>query len=194
MLPSASHIAAVPFMNIVCTMQCPLYAFIHSTTFFTSYAMLAGRLTILIYSSDTVSSFRMLLSTIISASRTFSFPHIVALLSTVTFAFGQYVSRRRIVSRMMSRKSGCPVGSPLPANVSTSGRFSSAAIACSFFSSSAATTSFAGRLCLGLKSAFSPHSQYMQSNEHILPSSGCRFMPSETPKRREMTGPKIGDG
>lgn len=34
----------------------------------------------------------------------------------------------------------------------------------------------------------------MQSNEHTLPSEGKRFIPNDTPKRREWTGPKIGDG
>lgn len=34
----------------------------------------------------------------------------------------------------------------------------------------------------------------MQSKEHTLPSPGMRFTPSETPNRRECTGPKMGDG
>ena len=45
----------------------------------------------------------------------------VELLSTEIFACGQYSLRSLMVSSITPAKSGCDVGSPLPANVNTSG-------------------------------------------------------------------------
>ena len=143
---------------------------------------------------STVSSFCMLLSTIISASRTSGLYTIVALLNTDTLASGKKRLRKSIVSSMIALKSGCAVGSPLPANVITSNGSWLPCRCCSTFANSTFTSSLVGRFSLGRKSALKPHSQYRQSKVHILPSAGIRFTPSDTPSRRECIGPNIGDG
>ena len=68
------------------------------------------------------------------------------------------------------------------------------AISRSFASSAVATSSRVGIACFALLVAFSPHSQYMQSKVHTLPSAGNRLMPNEIPSLRLFTGPNIGDG
>ena len=109
-------------------------------------------------SSKAESSFTMLLSTRIRARRTLSLRIIVPLVSTETFAFGACWSRVRITSSMIASKSGCMVGSPLPAKVMTSGGVPAAAISSSFWASSRETSS---RRLKRAEQPFSvqPHSQ-----------------------------------
>ena len=83
----------------------------------------------------------MLLSAFSNASRTVSRPIIVALLSTEILADGHNSSRTAIVSSITPPNSGCIVGSPLPANVMTSGGVPAATISVSFSRSSLRTVS-----------------------------------------------------
>ncbi len=81
------------------------------------------------------------------------------------------------------------MGSPLPENVITS-RFSPAdRIAESFSSSFDATSSRVGNPVVPVPWALKPASQYRQSNEHTLPSSGNRFMPNDVPSLLLWIGP-----
>ena len=141
-----------------------------------------------------MSSLRILLSTFFSASKTLGRVMSVAFVSTLTFAWGHSWSRRTIVSSIMPLKCGCMVGSPLPANVSTSGSIPSLAIDCSFSFRASFTSSRVGNGVFVLRCELNPHSQYRQSNVHTLPSSGKRFIPKDIPNRLLLTGPNIGDG
>ena len=120
-----------PFINMVCIMTWPLNHFRCSIIFLTSYEGCVGRSTRRIYSLSTVSSFRILLSTFISASRISCRPMKVELLSTLILASGHQRLRRRMVSSIIPAKCGLLVGSPLPAKVSTSGCCPSLCIAMS---------------------------------------------------------------
>ena len=86
------------------------------------------------------------------------------------------------------------MGSPFPAKVSTSGNWPSLDISISLFSNAVETSFRDGNGVVVLFSALNPHSQYRQSNVHILPSGGSRFIPSEMPSLRLFTGPNMGDG
>lgn len=95
---------------------------------------------------------------------------------------------------MMPEKSGCMVGSPFPAKVRTSGNMFSCFISFNFSSRAVFTSSRVGNGLLLFLWELKPHSQYRQSNVHILPSGGSRFIPSEIPNLRLFTGPNMGDG
>jgi hypothetical protein len=133
----------------------------------------------------------MLLSTFASARRTLSLPIIVALLNTDTFAEGQSLSRKAIVSSIIASKSGCIVGSPLPAKVITSGGVDVATISLRTSSRRDETSSRVLNRRDVEFSAFQPHSQYIQSKLHSLELVGSRFIPKLKPKRRERIGPKM---
>lgn len=140
-----------------------------------------------------MSSFCMLLSTLISAACTPGLSSMVALLSTLTLVCGQYLSLSSKVSSMISGKSGCPVGSPLPENVITSGSWSASLISMSRFSKASATCSRVGRGEWVTWSLLKPHSQYTQSKSHTLPSAGIKLTPSDMPSLRLCTGPNTGE-
>ena len=101
----------------------------------------------------------MLLSTRSRARRTLSRWICVALESTETFAAGHSASRRAIVSPMTASKSGCMVGSPLPAKVITSGGVESATMRRRVASSCVRTSSRLLKRRPPGCSAFQPHSQ-----------------------------------
>ena len=114
---------------------------------------------------------------------------LVALESTETFVPGQYLSLSPSVSSIMRGNSGFSVGSPSPEKVIESILVCRSASPLSFASSAERTSSAEGILLSASPSRFQPHSQYMQSNEHILPSLGRRFIPSDEPRRRLKIGP-----
>ena len=181
-----------PFMNMVCITACPFILASRSIMLSTSYFP-AGWSTSSMYSGETVSSFISALSTIISALNTSLRCICVLLDNTVTFALGKYSSRRFSTLSTIFGKFGCMVGSPLPEKVRVFSSSPLSFIAANLSLSLYSISPTVGKGLFGWWSLFKPHSQYTQSNEHHLPSSGITFMPSDMPSLLLFTGPNIGD-